>query len=216
MPFPAIVDDQTYATPQALAAAVLLRAHNKPDTDHLLARAAETGVLSRDEVVGLCAALIQTGRPVAVAVGARLAKRLGDPALCGLLLLAHTALDMGTLLQTAGDDTSIEDLLLSAAAELADGNAEQRADVLQRLRNTGLGADEARLVVRHGTAKEIALSLPSVLLEGLPADTAESIAVGLKRGGEAKQAILEALTALDSSDKAKVWMAAKRMGVQLS
>ena len=216
MPFPATVDDQTFATPQLLAAAVLLRAQTKPDTDHLLAQAAQTGVLTRDEVVGLCAALVQTGQPVAVAVGARLAKRLADPALCGLLLLAHSALDMGTLLQSAGDNTSVEDLLLGAAAALVTDNAEQRADVLRRLRITGLGGDEARLVVRHGTAAEIALSLPSVLLEGLPADCAESIAVGLKRGGAPKQAILDALSALDSADTAKVWMAARRLGVQVS
>lgn len=215
MPFPATVDDQTFATPQALAAAVLQRANSKPDTDHVLAQAAQAGTLSRDEVVGLCAALVQTGRPVPVSVGARLAKRLGDPALCGLLLLAHSALDMGTLLQSAGDDTSVEDLLLGAAAALAGDNVEQRADVLSRLRVTGLGGDEVRLVARHGTAAEIALSLPSVLLEGLPPDTSESIATGLKRGGEVKQAILDALTTLGSADKTKVWMAARRLGVQL-
>ncbi len=215
MPFPAIVDDQTYATPQELALAVLQRAHNKPDTDHLLAQAAATGVLSRDEAVGLCAALVQTGRPVAVAVGARLAKRLDDPALCGLLLLAHAALDMGILLQSAGDDTSVEDLLLGAAATLAADNAEHRTDVLRRLRVTGLGGDEARLVAQHGTAKEIAQSLPSVLLEGLPTDCAGAIAAGLERGGEPKQAILDALRALNTADKAKVWMAATRLGVEM-
>ncbi|MFT6146904.1 MAG: hypothetical protein ACJAZO_003260 [Myxococcota bacterium] len=215
MPFPATIDDKTFATPQELAAAVMHRAQHQPDTDHLLAQAAHAGVLSRDEAVGLCAALIQTGRPITVAVGARLAKRLNDPALCGLLLLAHTALDMGTLLQTAGNNTSVEDLLLGAAAALAADHADHRADVLQRLRNTGQGGDEIRLVARHGTAKEIAQSLPSVLLEGLPADTAESIAAGLKRGGEPKQALLEALTTLDTADKAKVWMAARRLGVDL-
>ena len=87
--------------------------------------------------------------------------------------------------------------------------------MLRRLRITGLGGDEARLVARHGTAKEIALSLPSVLLEGLPADCAESIAAGLKRGGPHKQAILDALTPLAPADKAKVWMAARRIGVEL-
>lgn len=215
MPFPATVDDQTYATPQELAAAVLQRAQSKPDTDQRLADAAHSGVLSRDEAVGLCAALIQTGRPVAVAVGARLAKRLDAPALCSLLLLAHSALDMGTLLQTTTDDTSVEDLLLGAAAALAKDNTEQRADVLSRLRIAGLGADEAQLAARHGTAKEIAQSLPSVLLEGLPDNTADAIAAGLMRGGEPKQALLDALGVLDASDKARVWMAARQMGVEL-
>ena len=215
MPFPATIDNTTYATPQELAAAVLKRAHEKPDTDHLLAQAAGAGTLSRDEAVGLCAALVQTGRPVPVAVGARLAKRLNDSALCSLLLLAHSALDMGTLLQTTTEDVSVEDLLLGAAAALAADHAEHRADVLQRLRVTGLGGDEIRLAAVHGTIAEIAQSLPSVLLEGLPSDTAESIATGLSRGGQFKQAILDALGSLNTSDKAKVWMAARRRGVEL-
>ena len=213
MPFPIAIDGQPYDTPRALAAEIMRRAlaGKRPDRD--LASAAQTGALSSAEAVGLCAALIQTGQPAPVAAGARLAKELGDSSLCRLLLLAHEALDIGTLLQATDEAVSVEDLILSAASSILPDDATLRAEVLRLLRHASLVADETRVLAKYGSPEEIAFGLPGVVLEGLPPNTAAPLAQALLRGEDIAQVITPVLQKLDPSDLATLWAAATRLGV---
>lgn len=213
MPFPVELDGHTFSRPPDLAVWVFDGARAGGFPERALARAAREGRLSRDEAVGLCAALVQTADPPVVVCGARLAAAVGEPTLARLLAVAVEALDVGTLLSLADDGRSVEDHLLEAAAALLTEDDAARAALLPRLRHAGLGAAEVRVLATRATAAELRALLPAALLEGLPPGTADALAAGLDREDEVAEALLDALVALPPADRARVWAACARAGL---
>lgn len=213
MPFPCDVDGSSYATPQQLAAAVLTRARAGEQPERGLFAARQSESLSRDEAVGLCAALVQTGQPAAVATGARLAESLGDPALGPLLLLAHEALDVGTLLAVTVDGSSVEDCVLRAAAHLLPADHPRRVDLLGLLRNAGLTAAEIKLLARSATADELSRDLSAALIEGLPEGTAGALAQAARRSEAHADAVRAASARLSPEEQVVLLTALRRAGV---
>lgn len=206
MPFPLDLDGNTFEAPPALAAWVFDAAKRGQFPERRLDWARREGRLSRDEAVGLAAALVQTADPVSVATGARFAVAVGDPALARLLAVAAEVLDVGTLLTSVDEEgTSVEDLLLAGAVSLLGDDADVRASLLVRLRNAGLAQLECQVLCTRGSPDEIAAHLPSVLVEGLPAGGAWGVATGLSREEPVREAILEALKALAPAARMRVY-----------
>lgn len=145
------------------------------------------GRLAQPLAVGLCAALLRASEGPAVAEGARLAVRLGEPALGALLLHALDGHDVGLLLQVDPGDPgrSVEDTLLRCAARAADlSDPATREPFLERLRNAALQAEELFTLCDHGTAEELARWLPAILTEGVPAAAEAAVASRLARGDD--------------------------------
>lgn len=212
MPFPVAYDGVRHDAPPSLAAAVFAAARSGRRPDVFVVRAAREGALSRDEAVGLCAALIQTQEPAAVAAGARAAAGVGDGALLRLLVVAAGSLDVGVLLTADADGRSVEDWLLDAAVALLGDEPDVRRALLDLLRPAGLVAHEVRVLALRGDADEIAAELPAALLEGLPPGAADPVARGLLRGGDVALALIAAVEPLSVADRRAAWAAAARHG----
>ena len=192
MAFPLNVGDRTVADPPALATLVrddcgavsgTVVAGSRPN--QWIPGLVAEGRLERRLAVGLAAALMQNPEPGTVCEGARLAVRLGERVLGGVLIRALTSHDTALLMQVdpGGHGESVEDTLLLLAPTLADlDDAAIRGALLERLRNAGLPALELRILCDHGDAEELRIWLPAVLVEELGDDEVAALRRRLDRG----------------------------------
>jgi len=170
MPFPLTIGDTTLTAPDDLMRRVLEHFARDEHTDASeWLKALYPEQLNAQELTALTAALTTRPEPRALCTAAHLTTHLEDSRLGALLLQACLSVDLGTLLTPASSttDVSIEDLLLEAivvTAALED--EETRSRLLMRLRGAGHSQHEVDILCAHGTASEIAQSLPGILAEG--------------------------------------------------
>ncbi|TNE83998.1 MAG: hypothetical protein EP330_31015 [Deltaproteobacteria bacterium] len=175
MTFPLSIAGRTVTDPPGLAALVradaaaggaILAGQRPRDWVPALVR---QGLLPAQLAVGLVAALLQDPSPSTLVECTHLARALGDRRLGTVLAAAVDAHDVGVLLVPGEEGRSVEDLLLLAAAELAEvDDAEFRGNLLDRLRHAGLASAELQVLARGGNAEEVRTWLPAILAEALP------------------------------------------------
>lgn len=160
--------------------------------------------------VALVAALLQDPSPATLVECTYLARALDGRDLGVLLAKAVEAHDVGVLLVAApGEDgRSVEDMLLLAAANLADvSDMAVRGPLLERLRNAGLTSAELAVLSRGGSAEEIRTWLPSILLEEVEDG---STVIGLLQRTPTRDATISALQSLELPARLAVWAAMKK------
>lgn len=199
MPFPLKVGDHDVPDPPSLAALVRRDAGpvsggvvpGKRPNEWILGLVAE-GALEQRLAVGLAAALIQHPAAETVCEGARLAAALGDRVLGAVLLRALDAHDTALLLgaDPADPAASVEDALLAAAVALCDlADAGVRGPLLERLRHAGLPQLEVPLLAAFGTAEELRVWLPAVLVEAIGDEGRRALAERAARGDEGAEVV---------------------------
>lgn len=216
MPFPLTIARRRIADPRSLATLVVGDAEagggqvvpgQLPSAwVYALVRA---GQLEAPLAVALAAALLRSGRPGAVAAGARLSALLQDPELHQLFVHALDGLDIGVLLTAdpCSQGTSVEDALLRAwvaVAPLRDDAV--RADLLDRLRRAGLHDLELSVLCSHGSPEELRQWLPAALT-GEPTQWG-AVARGLVRLDGAEAVVAASLQGLPVATRRTLWDAA--------
>ena len=218
MDFPLTLAGRTFATGPDLARAVLDDAAAGGGTvvegqrpAGWLAAAVRDETVERDLVVGLCAALVQTGDPAGLVEAIDTAVELGLVELAPLLPAALDGLDMGILLHAdpRTDEGSVEDAPLRGWAALVSSDAgEGRDALLLRLRHAGLRGLELDVLARCGDADTVRRVLPSILTEELPVGDVAALAQALVRGAEVAGAVCDAAGPLTASQRYAIWRAA--------
>lgn len=205
MPFPIRVGDRELPDPPSLAA--LVRADAGPASGTVvpgqrpnawIVGLVDAGALERRLAIGLAAALLQHPEAATVCEGARLAERLGERLLGGVIVRALAAHDTALLLQVdpGGAGESVEDTLLRVAPRLADlSDPAVRRPLLERLRHAGLPAIEVPLLCEHGDAEDLRTWLPAVLAEGVGVAELDALGRRLLRDDDGAAVIRELLTA---------------------
>lgn len=155
--------------------------------------------------VALVAALLQDPQPAVLVESAHLARALGRRELGQVLVAALEAHDVGVLLVAAPGEAqgSVEDVLLLAAAELADlTDPGVRSGLLERLRLSGLAETELEVLSRAGTPEEVRTWLPAILSESLPSGAS---LVRLLRRPETREHTVRILEELDAESRQAAW-----------
>ncbi len=124
--------------------------------------------LEPQSLIGLAAAMLSIPDPAVIAEGARLAHALRETSLGQLLVRALHSHD--PVLLFAADPlrpgSSVEDALLIAVFDTVDlADTDTREGVLGRLRATGRSDLELTVLLDHGSAADLADSLPGILVE---------------------------------------------------
>jgi hypothetical protein len=130
------------------------------------------GTVDRGSAAALAAGLIRIPDAATIAEGARLAGALAEPAVADLLIAALGRHDTGLLLQPDPGDpgSSVEDTVLRSIVVVADlADPVLRRDILERLRNAALRAEETAVLCKWGDTHEISTWMPAILTEGVPA-----------------------------------------------
>jgi hypothetical protein len=156
------------------------------------------GRLEKRLAIGLAAALVQNPEPATICEGARLAARLGERVLGGVLVRALTSHDTALLMQVdpAGSGESVEDTLLLHAPALADlDDPDVRRTLLERLRNAGLPSVELRILCEHGDAEDLRTWLPAVLMEDLGEEERDALERRIARGDDGAATIRDLASA---------------------
>jgi hypothetical protein len=177
-----------------------------------LARLVHEGRLERKLAVGLCAALVRSGRPTAVAEAARLTESLDLHELADLLPAALDGLDVATLLmaEDPASERSVEDVLLGAWARvLRPDSAGSRDRLLTRLRNAGLRNLELAVLARTADPSTLSASLPPILVEDLATGDVAVLGQALVREPEVADALAKSAWLFSSSQRQSIWEAAR-------